>query len=106
MTMNSRSGDRFVEDEGRHRASERYSNFLRRHRNLNILYMELGVGYNTPVIIKYLFWQMTAENPKATYACINFGQAVCLNEIERQSICINADIYKVIPDINNGEESL
>lgn len=104
VTMNLRSDNRFVEDEGWYKASERYSEFLRRHKNLNILYLELGVGYNTPVIIKYPFWQMTAENPKATYACINLGQAVCPNEIEHQSICMNADIYKVVLDINNGGE--
>ena len=101
MTMNLRSDNRFVEDEGWYVANERYSEFLHRHKNLNILYLELGVGYNTPVIIKYPFWQMTAENPKATYACINLGQAVCPKEIEHQSICINADIYKVISDISN-----
>lgn len=81
------------------KASERYSDFIRRHKELNILYLELGVGYNTPVIIKYPFWQMTAQNPKATYACINMGDAVCPNEIEHQSICIDADISEVIENI-------
>ena len=92
LTMNLRSDDKFVEDEGWHRAAERYENFLRTHAGQKILFLELGVGYNTPVIIKYPFWQMTAKNPNATYACINQGQAVCPQEIERQSICINMDI--------------
>ena len=92
MTQNLRSDDKFVEDEGWHRAAERYENFLRTHAGQKILFLELGVGYNTPVIIKYPFWQMTAKNPNAIYACINQGQAVCPQEIQQQSICINADI--------------
>lgn len=80
--------DTFVEDEGWHRAAERYENFLQTRNGQRILFLELGVGYNTPVIIKYPFWQMTARNPRAIYACINYGQAVCPKEIEHQSICI------------------
>ena len=92
LTMNLRSDNKFVEDEGWHRAAERYENFLRTRAGGKILFLELGVGYNTPVIIKYPFWQMTAKNPNAIYACINQGQAVCPREIQQQSICINADI--------------
>mgnify|MGYP004622928463 FL=1 len=92
MTLNLRSDDSFVEDEGWHRAAERYENFLRTRAGQRILFLELGVGYNTPVIIKYPFWQMTAENPAAVYACINKGQAICPNEIENRSLCIDADI--------------
>lgn len=96
MTMNLRSNDKFVEDEGWHRAAERYENFLRTRENQRILFLELGVGYNTPVIIKYPFWRMTAQNKAATYACINYGEAVCPTEIEKQSICIDEDISKVL----------
>ena len=92
LTMNLRSDDKFVEDEGWHRAAERYENFLRTREGGRILFLELGVGYNTPVIIKYPFWQMTAKNPSATYACINQGQAMCPREIQQQAICIDADI--------------
>ena len=92
LTMNLRSDSKFVEDEGWHRAAERYENFLRTREGQKILFLELGVGYNTPVIIKYPFWKMTAKNPNATYVCINQGQAVCPQEIERQAICIDADI--------------
>ena len=99
VTMNLRSDNRFVEDEGWHRAAERYENFLRTRTNLQLLFLELGVGYNTPGIIKYPFWQMTARNPKATYACINYGEAVCPDEIKRQSICIDNDIAKVLEDL-------
>ena len=92
LTMNLRSDDKFVEDKGWHHAAERYQSFLRTRAGGKILFLELGVGYNTPVIIKYPFWQMTAKNPNATYACINKGQAICPQEIERQSICVNAGI--------------
>ena len=92
LTMNLRCDDTFVEDEGWHRAAERYENFLRTRADGKILFLELGVGYNTPVIIKYPFWQMTAKNPNAIYACINQGQAVCPQDIQRQAICIDADI--------------
>lgn len=103
MTMNLRSDDKFVEDEGWHRAAERYENFLRTRNGQKILFLELGVGYNTPVIIKYPFWQMTAKNPNAIYACINQGQAVCPQEIERQTICIDADIDTILRKIMSEE---
>ena len=96
MTMNLRSDDKFVEDAGWHRAAERYEHFLRTRGDLRILFLELGVGYNTPVIIKYPFWRMTTQNPKATYACINFGEAVCPKEIRRQAVCIDGDIGEVL----------
>lgn len=96
MTMNLRCDDTFVEDEGWHQAAERYENFLRTRAGQKILFLELGVGYNTPVIIKYPFWQMTAKNPNATYVCINQGQAACPQEIEKRSICMNADVHGVI----------
>ena len=97
LTMNLRSDDKFVEDEGWHLASERYQNFLRTRANEKILFLELGVGYNTPVIIKYPFWQMTAKNPNATYACVNKGQAVCPPEIRHKSICLDVDITEIFP---------
>ena len=96
MTMNLRSDNTFVEDEGWHLASERYDDFLRRHDGLKVLYLELGVGANTPVIIKYPFWKMTYANQNATYACINFGEAFAPPEIRNRSICINADIGNVL----------
>ena len=100
LTMNLRSDDTFVEDEGWHRAAERYENFLRTRADGKILFLELGVGYNTPVIIKYPFWQMTAKNPNAIYACINQGQAVCPQEIQRQAICINIDLGNALQELS------
>lgn len=102
LTMNLRSDDTFVEDKGWHRAVERYENFFRTRAGQKILFLELGVGYNTPVIIKYPFWQMTAKNPNATYICINQGQAVCPQEIELQSVCINADIGQVLQSLSDA----
>ncbi len=96
MTMNLRSDDRFVEDGGWHKAAQRYDDYLRTHEGQHILLLELGVGHNTPVIIKYPFWKMTAKNPNAVYACLNFGEAYAPNEIAEQSICINGDIREVL----------
>ena len=98
LTMNLRSDDKFVEDEGWDRAAQRYEQFLRT-RTGKILFLELGVGYNTPGIIKYPFWQMTAKNPEATYACVNDGQAVYPEEIQGQTICIDGDIGQVMEDL-------
>ncbi|MCR5034718.1 MAG: Sir2 silent information regulator family NAD-dependent deacetylase [Clostridia bacterium] len=98
LTMNLRSDDKFVEDEGWDRAAERYNEFLRT-RTGKILFLELGVGYNTPTIIKVPFWQMTANNPDATYACVNFGEALYPEEIRDQAIGIDADIGKIIEEI-------
>lgn len=96
VTMNLRQDDLFVQDEGWYAAAERYSDYIRRHKGMRILFLELGVGGNTPGIIKYPFWQMTAENPRAVYACVNDGEAVCPREIEKRSICINGDIGEVL----------
>lgn len=96
MSMNLRADNTFVEDEGWHRASERYALFLRRHQNMKILFLELGTGMNTPGIIKYPFWQMTYQNPKAVYACVNLGEAYAPKEIDSRAICINGDIGEVL----------
>ncbi len=96
VVMNLRADDSFVEDEGWHRASAAYSDFIRRHEKLHVLYLELGVGANTPVIIKYPFWQLCADNDKSVYACINYGEAFCPVEIQDRSICIDGDIGEVL----------
>lgn len=101
MAMNLRCDDTFVQDEGWHKAAERYENFLRTRAGQKILFLELGVGYNTPVIIKYPFWQMTAQNENAVYACINMGQAACPEDIKRQSICIDGDIGQCLIDLKS-----
>lgn len=99
VTTNLRTDDSFVEDEGWHRASSAYAGFLRRNEDLHVLYMELGVGANTPVIIKYPFWQMTMDNTNAVYACVNYGEAFCPGEIANRSICIDGDISAVLNEI-------
>ena len=96
VAMNLRSDDSFAEDEGWHIAAGRYQEFLRRHENCAVLFWELGVGYNTPAIIKYPFWRMTYENPKAVYACVNYGEAIAPKEIADRSICIDGDIGAVL----------
>lgn len=99
MTMNLRCDDRFVQDGGWYQAAKRYQDFVQQYKDLKILFVELGVGTNTPAIIKYPFWQMTAQNKNAVYACINRGMAAAPDEIERQSICIDADIGMVLSEL-------
>lgn len=96
LIMNLRSDNKFVEDEGWLKAAERYDDFIRTRGNANILFLELGVGYNTPVIIKFPFWKMTAKNSKSIYACINFGEAAAPKEIADRSIIINTDIADAV----------
>ena len=109
MSMNLRADDTFVTDEGWDQAANRYQTFLQ-SRNIisgsgqqdgtgNVLFLELGVGRNTPGIIKYPFWQMTAKNPNAQYVCINFGEAFVPYEIEKRSLCINDDIGGVLQEL-------
>jgi NAD-dependent SIR2 family protein deacetylase len=99
MTMNLRVDGTFVEDEGWHAAAARYHAFLDEHRTGRVLYLELGVGGNTPGIIKYPFWQRTAANPEATYACVNLGESVAPPEIAGQSVTLDADIDRVLGDL-------
>lgn len=96
MSMNLRADNTFVEDAGWHSAAQRYQDFIRRHQGLRILFLELGVGGNTPGIIKYPFWQMTYQNPNAVYACINLGDAYAPKEIADRSICVHRDIGEVL----------
>ena len=99
MTTNLRADSSFVEDEGWYTAAEKYSEFLENHKNMHVLFLELGVGANTPVIIKYPFWYMVMENKKAVYACINYQEAFCPNEFEERSICLEGDIGEVLKEI-------
>ena len=99
VSMNLRVDDTFVEDAGWQAASDRYADYLSAHEGRKILFGEIGVGANTPVIIKYPFWAMTAENPQAVYACLNFEEAVCPAEIQARSICIDGDSGLVLQEL-------
>ena len=94
--MNLRSDDTFVEDAGWQEASASYAAFVKAVEDRHVLYLEIGVGANTPVIIKYPFWAMTAENQKSVYACLNYNEAICPKQIEKQSICIDGDSGEVL----------
>ena len=99
QTPNLRCDDSFVQDEGWYAAAQRYEDFLHRYRNGRILFLELGVGSNTPGIIKVPFLRMTAQNPKATYACVNLGEAVTMRGLEAQSILLDADIGAALSNL-------
>ncbi|MBB5182154.1 SIR2 family NAD-dependent protein deacylase [Catenisphaera adipataccumulans] len=92
MTTNLRSDDTFVQDDGWYEAQNRYHDFLKSHQGMKTVFLEIGVGGNTPGIIKFNFWKRTYEWPHATYACLNLGEAFAPKEIEKKSICIDDDI--------------
>lgn len=106
MSMNLRADNTFAEDKGWHLASGRYAEFLRRHQNMRLLFMDLGTGFNTPGIIKFSFWQMTQNWKNSAYACINFGEAYAPDEIKHRSICINDDIGNVLILLNSAIASV
>lgn len=99
MSMNLRADNTFVEDVGWHDAARRYRNFAEACCQGKVLYLELGVGMNTPVIIKYPFWQSTLANHQATYACVNYGEAHAPVQIRDRSIVINDDIDAVLTEM-------
>ncbi|MBQ6077813.1 MAG: Sir2 silent information regulator family NAD-dependent deacetylase [Clostridia bacterium] len=96
MRMNLRNDNTFVEDYGWHEAASRYVDFADAHKDERLLLLELGVGANTPAIIKYPFWRLTYRHPNTTYVCINFGEAECPKEIEDRAILVNADLAEVL----------
>ena len=96
MEVNLRCDGFFVEDEAWNEAARRYEDFLTQNQGKKVLFLELGVGYNTPVIIKYPFWKMTLENRSAAYACINQKESYIPPEIRGRSVCIPADIGHIL----------
>ena len=102
MSMNLRADDTFVEDEGWHQAAQRYSDFLRRHQHMRVLFLEAAVGFNTPTIVKYSFWRMVYEWEDAVYACLNYGEAFAPDEIKKKSICIDGDIGAILNQLHTA----
>lgn len=102
MANNLRSDDTFVEDEAWHLAAGRYRDFLREHEGARLLFLELGVGWNTPGIIKYPFQRMAAGNERAVYACVNLGEAAAPRELEGRSILVDGDIGEVLRELEEA----
>lgn len=102
MAMNLRCDAAFVQDEGWYQARARCKAFLQQHSGQRVLFLELGVGNNTPVIIKYPFWQMANQNPRSVYACINMENTAAPYEIAERSILITGDIGAVLDRIAKG----
>ena len=103
MEVNLRCDDSFVEDENWDKAAKSYVDFINENKDKKLLFMELGVGMNTPVIIKYPFWQMTNFYKNSFYVCINNGEAWAPKEIRNKSICLNMDIMEVLEKLKGGE---
>ena len=107
MEMNLRADSTFVEDAGWHEAAARYRRFTEAHRGGRVVYMELGVGMNTPGIIKYPFWRAVHANPEASYVCANLGEAYAPAQIGERSILIDGDLNVVLDEVSAmvvGEE--
>lgn len=103
MTTNLRVDDAFVQDEGWDKAAERYGLFVKRNQDMKLLLLELGVGMNTPVIIKYPFWRMAERSKDTSYVCVNYGEAAAPASISDRSICINGDIGRVLEKLNKKD---
>jgi len=101
MAMNLRSDGTFVEDEGWHAASKRYEDFIRRHLNGKILFLDLGSGGNTPIVFKIPFIQWTMQSPNAVYATVNLGEAFTVDQIKDRSIVIDEDIGEMLERMLN-----
>lgn len=102
MANNLRCDDTFVEDEAWHFAAGRYADFLRKHEGARVLFLELGVGWNTPGIIKYPFRRMSTRNERAVYACVNLGEADAPRELEGRAILVDGDIGEVLRNIEEA----
>ena len=96
VMMNLRADMNFAQDEGWYEASANYARFLRAHEKGHVLYLELGVGANTPVIIKFPFWTMTYDDPDAVYACVNYRETYAPKQIAAQTICVDGDIGEIL----------
>ncbi len=99
LTVNLRTDDRFVQDDGWYAAAKRYREFTEHNKSRHILLLELGVGFNTPGIIKYPFWQIAMENQQSVYCSINLGQGIIPDEMKDRAICIDGDIGEVLERI-------
>lgn len=100
MSMNLRCDGTFVEDDGWHEAAKRYQDFLEKHKNARTLFLELGVGGNTPGIIKYPFWNLTYKNKNAFYASLNMEKEEIPIEIKARSVLIKGDIFRTIENLD------
>ena len=101
MSMNLRCDNTFVQDDNWHYSMDKYKKFLDESKNKNVLFLELGVGYNTPAIIKYSFWDMALKNENSIYASVNLNDSYAPDNLKERSICINDDIHKVLEYIKS-----
>lgn len=102
MSMNLRCDETFVEDDGWNEAAKRYQDFLEKHKNSRTLFLELGVGENTPGIIKYPFWNFVHKNKDAFYAAVNMEETEVPAEIKARSVLIKGDIFDTIKEMWQG----
>lgn len=102
MAMNLRCDNYFVEDEAWHEAADRYAGFLEQHKDKKVVLLELGVGFNTPIIIRFPFEKMVRENSSYSLIRLNMDEAVVPESFGKRAIGIGGDMAKAITDIRGA----
>ena len=102
MAMNLRCDNYFVEDEAWHEAADRYAGFLEQHKDKKVVLLELGVGFNTPIIIRFPFEKMVRENSSYSLIRMNMDEAVVPESFGKRAIGIGGDMAKAITDIRGA----
>ncbi len=102
MAMNLRCDNYFVEDEAWHEAADRYAGFLEQNKDKKVVLLELGVGFNTPIIIRFPFEKMVRENSSYSLIRMNMDEAVVPESFGKRAIGIGGDMAKAITDIRGA----
>ncbi len=99
MDMNLRKDDKFVQDENWYKQLKAYKDFLKEMKNKNVVLLEIGVGFNTPGIIRFPFEKMTMENSKTRLIRINKDYLKCFLDIEDKTITFNEEVKQILDDL-------
>ena len=99
MEMNLRKDANFVQDENWYKQDKRYGEFLDKSQDKNLLLLEIGVGFNTPGIIRFPFEQMVYNNVNTHLVRINKDYAFVSKEIEDKTILFDEDTNKIVEDL-------
>lgn len=99
MTMHLRCDNYFVEDEKWHESADRYADFLEQNKDKKVVLLELGVGFNTPVIIRFPFEKLVRERDKYSLIRLNMNEAVIPESFKKRAVGIGGDMAEAVNDI-------
>lgn len=102
MDMNLRKDNHFVQDEAWYAAEERFSDYLSEAIDQKLVLVELGVGFNTPTIIRFPFEKLVREHENINLIRLNLDQAIVPKSFGKRAVGINADMADSILDIFRG----